>query len=182
MAKKLTLLALICVLFASSSFAQENYGNVLGNDRPAWMDKVYVGGGLGGFGISSDRVWLNLSGQVGYRITPKWNTGVGLTYQYFKWKEPINQSFNDYGLSFYTQYIIYQPFFAMAQYEILFLDNFDGRDTYNTFLLGGGISQPMGNKGFINLYALYNVLYSDGGDNGRYDSPWVIGMNFGIGF
>jgi len=182
MAKRLSLIVLICVLYVSQSFAQENFGNALGNDRPAWVDKIYVGGGLGGFGISSDRVWVNVSGQVGYRITEKWNAGVGLTYQYFKFKDPINIAFNDYGLNFYTQYIIYSPFFAMAQYEILFLDNIEGRDTYNTFLLGGGVSQPMGDNGFFNLYALYNITYTDGGENGRYDSPWVIGMNFGVGF
>lgn len=181
MAKKLSLLMLICVLFVSHSFAQTEY-NALGGDRPAWIDKIYVGGGLGGFGFSSDRTWVSVNGQVGYRITEKWNAGVGLTYQYFKFKEPINVSFNDYGLSFYSQYIIYQPFFAMAQYEILFLDDPEGRFTYDTFLLGGGISQPFGGKGFANFYVLYNILYSDGGENGRYDSPWVIGANFGIGF
>ena len=180
MVKRLFVLLLFLVL-GSESFAQENYNNVFGNDRPAWIDKIYVGGGLGGFGISSDRTWVNVSGQVGYRITEKWNAGVGLTYQYFKWKVPPEASFNDYGLSFYTQYIIYQPFFAMAQYEILFLDTFDGRDTYDTFLIGGGVSQSMG-RGFANFYVLYNVLYTDGGDNGRYSSPWVIGANFGIGF
>lgn len=180
MTKRFILLALICVFFARNGNAQ-NYGDVLGNDRPSWVDKIYVGGGLGGFGFSSDRTWVNVSGQVGYRITDKWNAGVGLTYQYFKWKIPPEQSFNDYGLSFYTQYVIYEPFFAMAQYEILFLDTFEGRTNEDRMLIGGGISQPMGGRGFVNLYALYNVLYNQEEDL-RYDSPWVIGMNFGIGF
>ncbi|WP_420583215.1 hypothetical protein [Reichenbachiella sp.] len=183
MNKRLFLLALLCALYVSESSAQESFDNVLGSDRSSWVDKVYVGGGLGGFGISDRQVWVNISGQVGYRITPNWNAGIGLTYQYFKYKEPINQSFNDYGINFYTQYVVYKPFFLMAQYEIFFLDLVEGgHTTYNTFLLGAGISQPMGNKGFLNFYALYNVFYSEGGDNGRYDSPWVIGMNFGIGF
>lgn len=181
MTKRLILLVLFGVLYITESSAQENYGNALGNDRPAWIDKIYVGGGLGGFGISSDRVWVNVSGQVGYRITDKWNAGVGLTYQYFKWKTPPEQSFNDYGLNFFTQYVVYKPFFVMAQYEILFLDTFEGRTNEDRMLIGGGISQPMGGKGFVNLYALYNVLYQEGEDL-RYDSPWVIGMNFGIGF
>ncbi|UXX77928.1 hypothetical protein N7E81_11180 [Reichenbachiella carrageenanivorans] len=181
MIKKLSLIALFCLLFVMQSFAQREY-NALGNDRPAWVDKIYVGGGLGGFGISDNQVWVNVSGQVGYRITEKWNAGVGITYQYFKYKRPIEQSFNDYGVNFFTQYVVYQPFFVMARYEIFFLDQIDSRATYDTFLLGGGITQPMGGKGFLNFYALYNVLYSDGGDNGRYDSPWVIGMNIGIGF
>lgn len=181
MIKKTTLLLFLCAIFTQFSFAQGEI-DVLGRDRPAWLDKVYVGGGIGGIGISNDRVWASVNGQVGYRITDKWNVGTGLSYQYFKWKEPINQSFHDYGLSFYTQYIIYEPFFAMAQYEILFLDQVEGRETYDTFLVGGGISQPLGNKGFMNFFVLYNVLYTDGGDNGRYDSPWVVGMNFGVGF
>ncbi|MEO9803781.1 MAG: hypothetical protein ABJF04_11060 [Reichenbachiella sp.] len=181
MIKKVSLLILICALWGPFAFAQLEY-NALGKDRPAWLDKVYVGGGIGGIGISSDRIWASVNGQVGYRITEKWNVGMGLSYQYFKWKEPINQSFNDYGLSFFTQYVVYNPFFVMAQYEILFLDQVEARETYDTFLIGGGVSQPMGGRGFLNFYALYNVLYTDGGDNGRYDSPWVIGMNFGIGF
>lgn len=180
MAKKSSLLLLICVLFAFHGTAQD-YGNVLGSDRPNWVDKIYVGGGLGGFGFSSDRTWVNVSGQVGYRITDKWNAGVGMTYQYFKWKVPPEQSFNDYGLNFFTQYVIYQPFFVMAQYEILFLDMYEGRTTEDRMLIGAGISQPMGNRGFMNFYALYNVLYNEQEDL-RYDSPWVIGMNFGIGF
>lgn len=181
MTKKVFLIALLCALSAQFAFAQGEY-NALGKDRPAWLDKVYVGGGIGGIGISSDRIWASVNGQVGYRITEKWNVGMGLSYQYFKWKEPINQSFNDYGLNFYTQYVVYDPFFVMAQYEILFLDQVESRETYDTFLIGGGISQPMGSRGFLNFFALYNVLYTDGGDNGRYDSPWVIGMNFGVGF
>jgi len=152
-----------------------------GESRPAWMEKVYVGGGIGGIGISSNEIFVNVNGLVGYRLTEKLEAGLGINYQYYKWK-PTSQSFNDWGFNIFSMYHIYSPVFLMAQYQIFYLDQIEGRETYDAFLLGGGITQPIGSNGALNFYALYNLSYADGGDNGRYGSPWVIGMNVGFGF
>ena len=157
--------------------------NATAQNRPAWMDKVYVGGGLGGFSISSDAVFVSANGLVGYKFTDKLEAGMGLNYQYAK-NKIIDVSYNDWGLNWFAMYHVYSPAFLMARYEILFLDEVGN---YDTFLIGGGISQPAGSRAAINFYALYNVTYNTNlppgsPENGRYDSPWVIGMNVGVGF
>lgn len=148
MTKRFLLLVIISVLYFSKVSAQENYGDVLGNEKPAWVEKVYVGGGLGGLTWSQDYFSASLYGMVGYRFTDKLNSGVGINYQYFNDKV-FNYSINNYGFNFFTQYQVYDPFFLMAQYEIYFIEQFEGgRRQMDALLLGGGVSQPLGGKGF----------------------------------
>ena len=126
MVKRITLIALICVFYTSQSMAQENYDNVLGRDKPTWIDNVYVGGGLGGLTWSQNYFSASVYGMVGYRFTEKLNAGVGINYQYFN--DKINDfSINNYGFNFFTQYQIYEPFFIMAQYEVYFIEYFESR-------------------------------------------------------
>lgn len=183
MARKLTLLALICVLFTSNSFAQENYGNVLGSDRPAWIDKVYVGGGVGGISFSKNQTYVNLSVMGGYHITEKWNTGVAVNYIYQK----IDDNFYNFtrkglGWNIFSQYTIYDPFFIMARYDIYTIWQEGQSRTLDAVLLGGGVNQPIGGRGFMSIYALYNVVHSTDPYENLYSSPWVLGINFGFGF
>jgi hypothetical protein len=185
MKKYIIVLTLLIITFENSigqdfgDYGPKGSANKGGKSN--WMEKVYVGGGLGGLQFSQNEILVALSGMAGYRFTEKLTSGVGLTYQYYQYK-PTKATFNDYGVNVFTQYTVYAPVFLMAQYEWQSLDFFEERRNYNTVLVGGGINQKVGSKGFMNFFALYNLTYKTDGDNGRYSSPWAIGMTGGIGF
>ncbi|SHK16595.1 hypothetical protein SAMN04488028_103218 [Reichenbachiella agariperforans] len=184
--KKLVVISLFFALMTGVAMGQSRNGYTIegdkrGNQNREWMDKVYVGGGIGSLFFSDRETNVGVSVLTGYRWTEKLNTGVGLTYQYYKWK-PTNTNYNDYGVNVFAQYAIYPPFFLMAQYEYLNLDYVEERRGYDAFFVGGGYSQNIGGKAAINFYALYNVTYRTGRDNGRYASPWSIGVNIMVGF
>ena len=175
--KKILLLLSLSFIVSQTSFAQ------YGNNKPAWMENVYVGGGLNGLSISKTQITVSVSGQIGYKITEELSTGIGVNYQYYKLTD-LDVSFNDYGYNVFARYNVYDPFFAMARYEVQSIVKTLGapRSKVDALLVGGGVSQPAGNNASLNFFALYNLSYSDGSlDNGRYTSPWVIGAGINIG-
>lgn len=168
MKKTLLLFALCC--FSTMVLAQKD---VNFDSDPSFKDRIYFGGGLG---LSMGRYQTNvsLSPIVGYMITQQWSAGVGVMYQYIKLKN-YDFSYNVWGGKLFTRYNINQ-FFIQSEYDYVTF-NFDenNRDTATRLLAGGGISQPLGNKGAINLVALYDLTYNN---TGPYDSPWVFRIYF----
>lgn len=147
------------------------------DDNPSFKDRIFFGGGLG-FSGSSQQTNITLSPIVGYMITQQWSAGVGVTYQYIKLKH-YDISDNLWGGNVFTRYSISQ-FFAQAEYDYInfdsnLLDDLDNRDSATRLLLGGGISQPLGNRGAVNLLAMYDLTYNN---DGPYDSPWVFRVYF----
>jgi hypothetical protein len=176
--KKNLLLLSLSLFLSHFSFAQ------YGNNKPEWMENVFVGGGLNGLGISDNQIYASVNGLVGYKITEQFSTGVGISYQYYKLRL-TDQSFNDFGYNVFAQYDIFDPFFVLARYEVQSLAPFtsgESRLTADALLVGGGVSQPAGDKASLNFFALYNLSFRSGGlNNGRYTSPWVIGASVNLG-
>ena len=149
-------------------------------------DKIYFGGGFG-FSAGSNQTNLSLSPQVGYKITEKFSTGVGISYQYVKVKNP-DISINNYGWSLFSRFNIVQQFFAYSEFERLSFEyptNFDpvrtDRTGYNSLLIGGGYSERLGGRASFSMMALYNVLYDEAELPRPYSSPWVIRAGIGVG-
>ncbi|NJN24480.1 MAG: autotransporter outer membrane beta-barrel domain-containing protein [Cyclobacteriaceae bacterium] len=171
------------------SIAQEEQ-----KQRPAFLDKMYIGGGFGaGFG---DYTFVSVSPIIGYHVTPRLSTGVRLMYQYTTFDYNLGnrrQKYkgNDYGAGLFARQMLFGPVFLQAEYEYL---NFDGlysdgtqrREDFNSFLAGGGISQPIGRNAFFFLTALYNFSYDrfDKSNSVRlpYDSPIVLRVGITAGF
>ncbi len=186
-----TLIFICCLLTAGlASVAQSDSGYSIEGDNGRrdtntdWMDKIYVGGGIGGLSFSQNQIYASFSLLGGYRWTEKLNTGVGYTYQYTSYKD-VNISLHNHGVNVFTQYMIYKPIFLMAQYEYLsfqglYTDLTTYRDSYNSVMLGGGYSQQLSKKAAINFYVLYDVTYDK--DRSPYGTPWYIGLNFAVGF
>lgn len=146
-------------------------------------DKIIVGGGLGlSFGTITN---ISVMPKIGYRITENFAAGVGVGYNYFRWKNYYefsdingNVSYYDYKTSMYSasvwaRYIIWRNLFAHVEYEHNFMSFTDyGFDpggsgsiigsklNYNagSLLLGAGIRQPVGDRFSVAFAVYYDVL------------------------
>ncbi len=179
---------LSAILIFSSSIAQDG-------QRPAFLDKIYVGGGFGAsFG---DYTYVNISPIIGYKVTLKLSAGIRLmyqytTYDYFDYQDQRTKQYsgNDFGIGGFARFMVRGPFFLQAEYEHLNYDGLDNsgysRSGFNSFMAGGGMAQPVGGKAFLFFTAMYNFSY-DNFDNNNvyrspYNSPWVIRVGITAGF
>ncbi len=176
--KKIALLS-FGILFSTMVFGQKD---VAFEDGPSFRDRVFFGGGLG-LGGGSNSFFVSLSPIAGYMLTPKWSVGAGINYTYVNYNN-IDQSDNQYGFLMFTRYNIYRQFFLQAQYDYINYTRYffstggellDTRDSYSRVLAGGGISQPLGARGAINLVAMYDLTHSS---SSPYGSPWVFQVYF----
>lgn len=172
---------LVCTLFTSCSvlaFAQRTIDE---NGKSSFMDRVYVGGGLGFSGGTSAYygryTYVGLYPILGYMVTNQFSTGATLTYQYYSYPD-IGQSLTQYGISPFVRYNFGQMF-LYSEYMILNSPTADPnvpRKIYNRLLMGVGFRQPVGARGAINAMALYDVLYNPA--NRVFASPWVFRVFF----
>jgi hypothetical protein len=159
-----------------------------------WNNFV-LGGNIGlQFGTVT---YIDISPIVGYYITPRLLTGVGLTYQYFNDSYSTGYSTHIFGGRTFTNYALVEhigrnlriksdiTIFVHAEYEALNI----GRDFtkaknvgatkrfwLNGILLGGGIRKPIGKRSSFNFAVLYNILADS---RTPYDNPIVrIGFYF----
>ena len=172
MKRSLYVLAL-CAIFVFPASAQKNY---------SFCDRLFFGGG---FGLSvGDYTDIELSPIVGYYVTPRWAVGVGVVYEYYNNKYHwYDLGLNRYerfethiwGGRIFTNYVIVNnvndwiPFglnfrvFAHVEYETLsyekrfFNHDATGRELQNSFLAGGGLRFPMGQRSSMNLTILWNL-------------------------
>jgi len=192
--KKIVFLSSICALLCSNLlFAQDQ---VQDSGKLGFMDKLFFGGGVGaGFG---NYTYISVSPIIGYRLTPRLSTGVRLMYQYttFKYYDYIDQkeetyNGNDFGIGGFATFSLFGPIFLQAEYEHLSYDGlyYDGtqdRTSFDSFMAGGGISQPVGRKSSLFLAVLYNFSYENFNNanayRSPYDSPWVVRIGISGGF
>ena len=174
---------LIIFIFSYTVSFSQSDANI--NKRSSWRDRVFTGGGLGaGFGQVD---WVQLAPVVGYRITNEFSAGVGISYRYASYKHVTPKiSTNDFGTSLFARYNIYEPFFAHTEFEYMsyqFIKNdlSKVRRGNTAFLVGGGMSQPMGSRAYFNVTALYNLLYQPGDITSPYRSPFVFRAGISLG-
>jgi len=192
--KKIIFLSSICALLCSNLIFAQEQGQDLG--KPGFMDKLFFGGGVGaGFG---NYTYISVSPIIGYRLTPRLSTGVRLMYQYttFKYYDYIDQkdetyNGNDFGIGGFATFSLFGPVFLQAEYEHLSYDGlyYDGtqdRTSFDSFMAGGGISQPVGRKSSFFLAVLYNFSYANFNNanayRSPYNSPWVVRIGISGGF
>lgn len=154
--------------------------------RPAWKDKLFVGGAIGASFGTVD--YIEIAPIVGYRVIPKLVLGGGVSYTYRN-DDRYTPSFtaNDYGASVFTQFYPYGPLFLQAEYnyqnyEYLDFDGTKSRSDYNSFLAGVGFNRSF--KGGAGIYAsiLYNFSYDANDPFNPYSSPWVYRIGAGFAF
>ncbi|MFZ0282995.1 MAG: hypothetical protein WAL29_15190 [Bacteroidales bacterium] len=166
---------LLLILMAMS--LPEARGQQIRKDVPPLKDRLFYGGSLGlQFGTFTD---IEISPVIGLWVLPRIGVAVGPNFRYYK--DPYDRT-TIYGGRAYIQYLFLQDInnliplglhlglFLHGEDEALSLEssffrdpNSTGRFVLNTFLAGGGVRQPLGQRSslnFIFLWALNNSEYS----------------------
>lgn len=164
---------LLTLLIFSSALGVSAQKYVDWNDEPSFFERLYVGGGLG-FSTDQNATFISVSPIVGYMITSNLSAGVGVDYQYIRYRF-ADITDNIYGGSAFVRYNISQ-FFLQTEYSVLNIESspFDdvaNRRNYDRFLFGGGISQPLGRNSRVNVIGLYDFMYNE---LSPFASPWVF--------
>ena len=173
-------------LFALSliSYCQEEGYNFENVRRGFDKDRIYFGGNLGSFQFGQITSF-DLSPMIGYRLTDKFSTGIGVSYQYFR-SNPDHFTTDIYGGRIIGNYIINDYLIAQAEGEVLSLESkyfilsnqvHDSQRFLNkSVYVGGGYKQNFGEHSFTYIVLLYNILYSADSHLGN---PIIrVGFNF----
>ena len=152
-------------------------------------DKIYFGGGFG-FSFGTVVTAISASPLVGYKITDSFSAGIGLTYQYIKYKNPDAQ-FNNFGGSLFSRYQFTDKYFSHIEFERLSFEYPTGfltpdgdiesrRSTNNAFFVGGGYREAISRSASFSLTVLYDLLYDE--ELSPYASPLSIRAGVAVGF
>ncbi|HBE40065.1 MAG TPA: hypothetical protein DDW27_02470 [Bacteroidales bacterium] len=171
MIRKIALTGLLTsVLIVYTGF--NAYSQRTRNEAPPLRERIFFGGDFGlQFGTITN---IEIAPVVGLWVLPRLAVAAGPEYTYYARKNI--GSTNIYGGRVYTQFVLIQDLNNIIPAGIhlgLFLhveDEFQSlesvtpfwntgatseRFTVNTFLAGGGISQPMGRRAMLNLTFLW---------------------------
>jgi hypothetical protein len=165
-----TLLITVTLLLYGLLSPERLDGQQVSKEVPPLSERIFYGGSFGlQFGSITN---IQVSPVVGLWVRPRLTVAVGPEYTYYK--DPGNAT-SIYGANVYTQFFVIQDlnnvvklglhygFFAMAEDELLSLKSSFWKDPpfnsdrfyTNTFMVGGGISQPLGQRSAINLMVLW---------------------------
>lgn len=163
---------------------EESPKNIDAQDKPSFRDRLFFGGNFGlQFGSITN---IDISPLVGYRITPRFSAGLGITYQYIRYND-FDYNTSVYGGRVFSRFIVTGPnaptnVFIHAEYEMLNGDVINP----NTLLIekdwvpgafaGLGFIQGIGGRAAFGLTVLYNFLYDP--ERSFYGSPWVVRAGF----
>jgi len=119
---------------------------------------------------------------------PKLDGGVQLIYRWVsdgRYNPDINT--DEYGANLFARYFVLPNIFVQAAYEYInyeyVLSSLDTtRDTANSFLAGGGYSQPIGKGAGFYFSALYNFNYDSNDLTSPYSDPWRVQAGVTVGF
>lgn len=144
---------------------------------PGIWDRIYFGGNVG-FQLGTS-MFIDLSPLVGYHVTDRFSTGLGITYRYVKFG---TYQASTYGARVFARYLFTSHLFAHAEYENLNTPvyvratNDYQKEWVPGIFVGGGFTQQIGQRSFFNLLLLYNLAYDQA--KSPYSSPLVIRLGF----
>lgn len=181
------ILSILCIYSLSAQIDEEI-------ESPG--DRFFFGGNISlSFGTITD---IEISPQVGYYISKRWASGLGVTYEYYQ-SNISDIKTHIYGGSVFTRYFLFPDIslyfpvnkglsiFGQAEYMGLSLEkkyfknsvlpeDQEGRFLSHNYLLGGGFMQKLSKKGGIYIMILF-VINETG--NTSISNPVIrIGFNF----
>lgn len=148
-------------------------------DAPlSFRERLYFGGNFGiQFGTVTN---IDLSPQVGYRITPRFSAGIGLSYKFFA-DTRYDFRTSIYGGSIFTRFLVFRNLFLQAEVEKLNVEDYDNypetsRAWDTAVLVGAGYRQPMGERGAVYMMLMWNLNETR---LSPYQNPIIrVGFNF----
>jgi hypothetical protein len=123
---------------------------------------------------------------VGYKITPKLSAGVQVGYEYIRDNRySSTYETSNYWASVFTRYRIIPQLYAHVEYAQLNYELYNGlgessRQWVPFLLVGGGYSQPIGPRTWLNLQVLFDVLQHERSPYSRWSPIFSVGV--GVGF
>ncbi|GAP42677.1 hypothetical protein TBC1_11809 [Lentimicrobium saccharophilum] len=173
--KALRLILFAPILIIPALFSEADAQEFTKN-KEKFSDNLFFGGGLGlQFGTLT---LIDLSPIVGYRVTEKFETGLGLTYKYYRYKDyyidyytgiSYDLKSNILGGSVFARYHILDNVFAHAEFESL---RYNYTSYYssgtgllsepataiiNSLFVGGGYRQRISQGSYFYIMALWNL-------------------------
>lgn len=141
--------------------------------------RLFVGGNFGlSFGTITS---ILIAPKIGYRISPKFSTGIGPIYQYYKDTRFANSQTSIYGGSVFGRYYPLDMIFLQTEFQVLNLDELiypadriRQRVTVPVLFVGGGYTQRTSNGSGIYIGILYDLI-------GNINSPYPNNVNFVLG-
>lgn len=184
------LIQLLLIGCIQPSYAQFGQPSSQTKDEFSMQKRFYFGGGLG-FGISSYGTNLMIAPLAGYRLSPSFDIGVRLTYNYYRYNDSyFKYTSNNYGAGVFGRYYLFffNDLFLHAEYEALNYDNiiFKGlnidlekeRLWVSSVFIGAGYRQWISSRAFVGITVLWNLLDDI---NSPYSNPiFRIGVGVGI--
>lgn len=181
--RKILLLLLLAVcsgnIQAQSDSIRRNAGR--GPAPKPFSDRLVFGGNIGlQFGTTTV---INISPQVGYKVTDRFVAGVGGTYQYVSLRYfNARYEYKILGYNLWSRYYPFENLFAHAEYNRLYSEwqpwTMKGKYWIDGILVGGGYRQPIAGNFGANILVLFNVRPRD---EWPYRNP-IIQAGFGFGF
>ena len=151
-----------------SSNSKEPQYSTPPQSKKSFKERLYFGGYIGlQFGTYTS---IDISPLIGYRVTPDFNVGIGVLYNYtsFDYGGTIGQhGYSSWGGRLTANYTLFN-FIALGieyQYRTVEVYNvleqtFENQGV-NILFLGGGIRQKVGGNTYMFLMAYYDVLQEE---------------------
>jgi len=166
------------MLAAAFSFAQVGTSTKIGSENSRW---TFGGGASLGFsgGSYGTGTTIGISPRVGYLISDNFEIGAAAG---FTWGNSSYYSSTMFGVGPFANYYFSRNFFISGLFQEYF---YNQKDKYNSLkysgdeaalYLGAGYMQNVGNRVYLQIGAMYNVLYDD--QKSIFGSGFV--PNFGI--
>lgn len=151
--------------------------------QKSFKDNLFFGGYLN-LSFGSYTV-IGIEPMIGYKINPKLSAGVKVRYDYIKDdRSGRDYTTSTYGGSIFGRYSVTPKFYAQAEvasynYEYFYVSGSD-RDWVPFLFLGGGFVQPLGERSWLNIQVLFDVLQDNASPYDNWEPFFSIGVGTGF--
>lgn len=179
--KKLLLVAAVSsAAFLNAQIGTRLPGAQIGNSK--WTVGGYAGLG-GAFGSGGGGTTLYITPRVGYKVTENFEAGVAAN---LSWSNSKYYSSTMFGVGPFANYYFGRSFYAQGLFQHYFVNMRDKvydvkyNDNENALYLGGGYMQRLGANTYMQIGAMYNVLYNK--DKSMFSGGLIpnIGIVYGL--
>lgn len=159
--KKITLLFGLISVSAFAQIGTNLPSAKLGGENSKWTLGGYAG--LGGAFGNGGGTSLYISPRVGYKITENFEAGVAAN---LTWSNSKYFSSTMIGVGPFANYYFSRSFYLSGMFQEYFINQKDKINNYkystneSALYLGGGYMQKLGEHTYMQIGAMYNVLYN----------------------